>query len=77
MKSYWKCQTANDAVGKVVVKNNPKSYYDFKVMVCYYGQMEDAIDQFNRWHMCDSHKYGVWDSVELFQKKNGKWNNIK
>ena len=72
MRKYWNCKTAKDAVAKVVVRNNPK-WYNWSGLDYFFGDKKESIQQFNRWYMCDSHSYGMWDSVELYFKVNGNW----
>ena len=72
MRGYWKCGSAKDAVAKVVVVNKP-GFYDFKEYHSYFGNLDDAIDQLNRWTPPSI----LWKSVELYVKENGKWNLYK
>lgn len=73
MKSkYWKCKSKKASVAKVVVRNNP-NWYSWPGLDYYFGDKKDAIQQFNWWYMCDNHKYGMWDCVELYFKENGEW----
>lgn len=73
MKDYWGCETAQDAVAKVVVVTNPY-WDDIKRMDCYYGVLDDAVKMYNEWKDCYSIQHGIWNSVELFVKDaRGKW----
>lgn len=72
MRNYWKCESAEDAVAKVVVVTKP-GVWDFNEYHYYLGRMDDAVEQYKRWYNCDSVKCGIWKNVKIYVKNGGKW----